>query len=202
MYTDEFIRNLGELGILFFMLYVGMETSPRLLRTTSKYGILVAAGGIFVPLLLGSLLGVFFDLGGLTLVFVALAVSVTALPVTIRILTDLEVLKTKTSGVIISAALITDVILLFALGVVLGTAEQGESAETAIYLSLSIAAFFALALLIGKFVVPRLYKLLRWMQAGRHRPGIGRTNGETGRFARSKDHLRLITYPPILVALR
>lgn len=166
MYNEEFISNLGDLGMLFLMLYIGLEFSPKLIRASSWLGGAIAAVGIGVPLLLGALVGALFDLEGLLLAFVAVAVSVTALPVTIRVLKDLEVVRTKTSGTIISAALITDVALLFVLGVILGT-EPGESNFDEIFiLTISFIGFFALALAVSRLVVPHIYRLLLRLRTG------------------------------------
>lgn len=166
MYDDQFIQNLGDLGMLFLMLYVGLEFSPKLIRSASWLGGAIAAAGMGVPLVLGLLGGVYFDLDGLTLVFVAIAMSVTALPVTIRVLKDMEVLRTRTSATIVSAALITDVTLLFAFGVVLGADQQSAAFETVAYLAFSFVIFFALALIVGRYFVPHVYRVLRWMRTG------------------------------------
>lgn len=166
MYDDQFIKNLGDLGMLFLMLYVGLEFSPKLIRSASWLGGAIAAAGIGVPFVVGLLAGVYFDLAGPTLVFVAIAMSVTALPVTIRVLKDMEVLKTRTSATIVSAALITDVVLLFAFGVILGANEQSNTFETVAYLSVSFVIFFALALIVGRYFVPHVYRVLRWMRTG------------------------------------
>jgi len=166
MYNSVFIKDLGDLGMLFLMLYVGLEFSPKLIRASSMLGGLIAVSGLVLPLVLGLVVGVLFDLDGLTLAFVAVAMAVTALPVTIRVLKDMEVLKSRTSATIISAALITDVLLLFTLGVILGTAEGSRTTEKVLYLSVSFALFFVLALLFGRLVVPRIYRLLKWMRTG------------------------------------
>lgn len=166
MYDNSFIRDLGDLGMLFLMLYVGLEFSPKLIRAASVLGGLIAATGLVVPLVLGLAVGVLFDLSGLTLAFVAVAISVTALPVTIRVLKDMEVLRSRPSATIISAALITDIVLLFTLGIILGTAQGSRSTEKVIVLALSFALFFSLAILFGRLVVPRIYRVLRWMRTG------------------------------------
>jgi Kef-type K+ transport system membrane component KefB len=163
--AGEFIGQLADIGMLFLMLYVGLEFSPRLIKASSWLGGAIAAVGVAFPMLLGLGVGFYFGLSGATLAFTAIAMSVTALPVTIRILKDLEVLRTRTSTTIISAALITDVALLFALGIILGT-QESATWETVVILSVSFASFFLVALAFGRYVVPYLYRLLRWMQTG------------------------------------
>ncbi|MBU0623797.1 MAG: cation:proton antiporter, partial [Candidatus Thermoplasmatota archaeon] len=104
---STFIGQLADLGMLFLMLYVGLEFSPKLIKASSWLGTGIAAVGIAVPAVLGVVVGLAFDLDGLTLAFMAVAMAVTALPVTIRILKDMDVIGTRTSGTIVSAALIT-----------------------------------------------------------------------------------------------
>jgi len=163
---SEFIAQLADLGILFLMLYVGLEFSPKLIKASSWMGSGIAVVGIIVPAALGLLVGVLFDLSGLTLAFTAVAMAVTALPVTIRILKDMDVIGTRTSGTIVSAALITDVVLLLILGVIIGAFDGSATWSTAVYLAAGFVAFFVLALLVGRYIVPYVYSLLKWMRTG------------------------------------
>jgi Kef-type K+ transport system membrane component KefB len=163
---SEFIAQLADLGILFLMLYVGLEFSPKLIKASSWMGSWIAVVGIIVPAFLGVVVGLVFDLSGLTLAFTAVAMAVTALPVTIRILKDMDVVGTRTSGTIVSAALVTDVVLLLILGVIIGAFDGSATWSTAIYLAGGFIAFFVLALLVGRYIVPYVYNLLKWMRTG------------------------------------
>jgi Kef-type K+ transport system membrane component KefB len=164
--SGTFIRQLADLGILFLMLYVGLEFSPGLIKASSWLGTGIAVVGIAVPASLGVLVGIAFGLKGLTLAFMAVAMAVTALPVTIRILKDMGVVGTRTSGIIVSAALVTDIALLMVLGVILGAAEGSATWSTAIYLAIGFIFFFVFAMLVGRLIVPYIYRLLKWMRTG------------------------------------
>lgn len=165
MYSSQFLSDLADLGILFLMLYVGMEFSPRNLFSSSWKGGSIAAMGLVFPLGLGYYLAILFGFEGAERAFIALAMAVTALPVTIRILKDMDVINTRTSETIVSAALITDIALLFAMGIVLGGGRDASPYEL-LYLAAGFIMFFVLAFLIGRYVVPHIYKLLRRMQTG------------------------------------
>ncbi len=166
LYTNQFVTDLADFGMLFLMLYVGLEFSPKLVKASSWHGGMIAGFGIVLPMILALVVGAAFGLSGLLLFFVSIAVSVTALPVTIRVLKDMGVMNTRTSATIVSAALVTDVGLLLALGVVLGVHESGNPFSAAAYLALTFLAFFGLALLFGRYVVPHIYRLLRRMRTG------------------------------------
>jgi Kef-type K+ transport system membrane component KefB len=163
---STFMGQLADLGMLFLMLYVGLEFSPKLIKASSWLGSGIAAVGIAVPAVLGVVVGLAFDLDGLTLAFMAVAMAVTALPVTIRILKDMDVIGTRTSGTIVSAALITDILLLLVLGIIIGAWEGSATWSTAVYIAVGFALFFVFALLVGRLIVPHLYRLLRWMRTG------------------------------------
>lgn len=166
MYTSEFISDLADLGIMFFMLYVGMEFSSQSMLSHMRQGVALAAVGVAVPLSMGLVVGHLSGIEGRALLFVSLAVAVTALPVTIRVLKDLGVLQTRTGAVIVSASLVTDLALLFAMAVILGGEDGSSSVEEASLLAVGFAAFFGLAFLVGRYAVPRVYSLLRRMQTG------------------------------------
>jgi Kef-type K+ transport system membrane component KefB len=81
-------------------------------------------------------------------------------------LKDLDVMDTRTSETIISAALITDLVLLFAMGIVISSGREATSISDVLVLAAGFAGFFVLAFLIGKYAVPYIYRLLKWMRTG------------------------------------
>lgn len=95
MYTNEFVQGLADLGILLLMLYIGLEFSPKRLVSATLSSTVMAVTGILLPMALGFATGYLFNLRGASLVFLSLAVGVTALPVTIRILKDMEVVPDR-----------------------------------------------------------------------------------------------------------
>lgn len=161
-----FISTLADFGMLFLMLYAGLQFSPKALRAASIQGGAIAAMGIAIPMALGIIVAAMFDLRGTELAFVSLAISVTALPVTMRVLVDLGVMQTRTAGTIISAAIVSDAALLLGLGLVLSSKQGHGTPIELILLATGFVSFFALAVLIGRYAVPQIYRMLRWMRTG------------------------------------
>lgn len=166
MYKDEFIKNLADLGILLLLLYFGLEFSFKRILKSFRIGIVIAIGGMLVPAILGIFLGLAYDFQQNALLFIAIAVSVTALPVTIKILKDMEVIQTETSSRIISAAMITDVSLLIAMAVAIATPTDHQWSDRALILFMGFALFFFLVFLTSHYVIPQLYRVLIWMRTG------------------------------------
>lgn len=164
--SGGFISDLADFGMLFLMLYSGLQFSPKALRAASWQGSSIAVMGVAVPLAFGSVVLMLLGYEGTELAFVSLAIAVTALPVTMRVLVDLEVIRTKTAGTIISAAMVSDAALLLGLGLVLSSEQGRDSVPELALLAAGFVLFFALAVLIGRYVVPHIYQLLKWMRTG------------------------------------
>ena len=164
---DDMFKAVTDLGIFFLMFMAGMEIRLEQLAKAAKGGVLVALGGVLVPLALG------YSLGWLWLpesehkfaqsFFLGTALSITSIAIGMRILMDMKRLRTKLGHTIISAAVIDDIIGLGLLAVLVSILESGStpSGVQIALLSAKILGFFLSAILIGKFVIPRIGARLR-----------------------------------------
>ena len=159
-------RAITDLAIFFLMLHAGIELKPRDLARGSSVSFAVALGGFVIPLGMGfGFAWWVLPESGLKLVqalFVGTALAITAVPVAVKILLDLDQLNTRTGETIVSAAIFDDVLSLVLLAVLVAVVQTGELPEMTELLGvgLRILAFFAIAIVLGQFVVPRLGKRL------------------------------------------
>lgn len=163
---NEVFTAITDLAIFFLMLFAGIELKPRELAEGSRGSILVAVGGFFLPLSAGFGLGwVVLPESNLKLVqslFLGTALAITAVPVAFKILIDLGKLNSKPGQMIVSAALLDDILSLILLAVLLAVIRTGEfpTAIDLVSLVFSIATFFAVTVGIGLFVIPRIGHLI------------------------------------------
>jgi len=146
---SEIYDVFSLLGIMFLMFISGLETDVGYLQRSLKYGLSVALLGSVVPFAL--VLGVFSVMGldhDLALIYATIAVA-TSVGLTVRVLTDLNVLREDYSVIIISAAVIDDIIGIVVLGIVLGS-------RNLYLLGVGIATFFVVVFAFYKWIIAPL----------------------------------------------
>jgi Kef-type K+ transport system membrane component KefB len=167
---NEVFTAITDLAIFFIMLLGGLEMRPRDLGRATGRALPIAIGGVVLPLLAGYLLGQYFIPDSparfAQSMFIGVALAITAVPVTVKVLIDIGKLDTKPGQVIVAAALFDDVFSLVLLAVLTAIARTGEipaAAELA-WLGTKVLAFFAIAFVLGRFVLPRVGETLRRLQ--------------------------------------
>jgi Kef-type K+ transport system membrane component KefB len=122
------LRTIADLGVLLLVVLAGMEIElDRLFLAFRGRNIWISLTAFGLPLALGMLVGVALDLDTMRTIFIGLSIAITALPVSIRILMDLNQLHSDVGQRIITAAIANDVLALLVLGVVLDVNSFGVS---------------------------------------------------------------------------
>lgn len=128
----------ANIGLVFFLFLVGLEIDTRLMKRNARAAMSISAAGLILPFGLGAALAVplynefVSDTvnRGYFILFVAVAIGITAFPVLCRILTETRLLDTTVGVVTLSAGVGNDVIgwVLLALSVALVNASSGLTA--------------------------------------------------------------------------
>ena len=146
--TPEF-ELLAEFGILFLLFISGLETSIPKIRKMGKSSSFVAIGGIIVPLILGILIGLFFNFTIQESIVIGLILIATSVGVTVRSLMDLHVLDTNVGNTILGAAVIDDVLGIILLAFIFGI-------DSPLWASFKIILFFIIFLYIGIKIIDKI----------------------------------------------
>jgi Kef-type K+ transport system membrane component KefB len=167
---DRVFQALTDLGIFFLMLLAGTELQPHELTESSKGALAVAVGGTIVPMAMGMGLGWYFlpqsDLKVAQVLFLGVALAVTAIPVAVKVLMDLGRLETKVGRMVVSAAIIDDVLSLLLLAVLTSVLRTGSIPDMARigWLITQIVTFFAITIAVGRLGFP---KASQWFKRAR-----------------------------------
>ncbi len=166
---SDFLNKMAEIGVVLLMFSAGLETDLKELIRTGPLALLVACVGVFVPLAGGFLLYSFFVYGGIpevgtnefyTSLFIGTIMTATSVTITVQTLRELGHLKGKIGTLILSAAIIDDVIGIVVLTFVTSLAggESGEGGGVGKVI-VNILLFFVVTIIIG-FLVYKVFQFL------------------------------------------
>ena len=151
------LESVASIGLLFFLFLVGLELDLHSIRRNGGRAFSIAAVGISLPFVSGIGVVVLLrktvdgaDKPGFAqfIVFIGVALSITAFPVLARILAELKLLTTHLGQTAMAAAALNDVVgwILLALAVALAGDDKGseKSPLVSVWVLLSGLAFVIL----------------------------------------------------------
>jgi Kef-type K+ transport system membrane component KefB len=169
--NGELFAGLADLGMFFLMLLAGIRMEPLDFAKSSKSAILIALGGMLVPVAAGFGLGILVlpdsSLKTAQCLFIGVALAITAVPVAVRMFMDLGALESRVGKAVIAAAIWDDVLSLFLLALLLATIGGDGTAAFSLWDLLPVIGkvllFFAVTLPVGLYVFPLLGRYFKYL---------------------------------------
>lgn len=158
------LTMLADLGVMFLLFRVGLETPSRQLLEVGRTALLVGSLGVIAPFVLGWAVMAVWGEPRIESIFVAAALVATSVGVTSHILSARGVLNHRASRVILAAAVIDDVLGFMVLAVVSAVAREHVRIRELILSGTLAVAFTAIVVGFGSravtHMVPRLQRRL------------------------------------------
>jgi Kef-type K+ transport system membrane component KefB len=145
----EALELFAELGVVFLLFWVGLETKLDELTGVGRAALLVGALGVALPFAAGT--GAAFAIGEepAGAVFVGAALVATSVGITSAVLLDLDVLATRASRTILGAAVVDDILAMILLAVAVGVAADGGPDVASIAVVVALAVAFVVLFAVG-----------------------------------------------------
>jgi K+:H+ antiporter len=159
-----FLNAFGELGIVVFMFRAGLEFDPKTLRGRGRVAVTSSVASIVAPFLLAYPLAIylyprvsspdvnFFDFA----LFLGAATSMTAFPMTTRVLSERNLLATRMGAITVACAVSASVIAWCLLSYVVMLIKGSHGGWAALW---TFGGLFALAVLMIGVLKPLLQRL-------------------------------------------
>jgi Kef-type K+ transport system membrane component KefB/mannitol/fructose-specific phosphotransferase system IIA component (Ntr-type) len=156
------LAGYTTLGVVLLLVVAGLEIDLGIVKRRGKSALLIALLGMVVPMIGGVALGLLVPdwvLGPradrpLFALFLGVALSISALPLIARTLIDLGVYKTDIGLLIMTAAMLNDLVGWLAFSVLLGPVHGGRVDLVGISTTVALAlAFAAACLVLGRRLV-------------------------------------------------
>ncbi len=168
--TDEFVLLFSEFAVILLLFQTGLESD---LHKMSKVGVpafLVAIIGVVAPFLLGMYVVGPWLLPGLSTnayLFLGATLTATSVGITARVFKDLKMLQSRSSQIVLGAAVIDDVLGLLILAIVAAIVTAGHvSTGEVIIIAGKALVFLAASIALGRLIAPHIGKFLSKVHAG------------------------------------
>jgi len=168
---NETLSHVADLGIFFLLLMAGVEMQLSDTVHDARKSFVVAFGGVALPLAAGIVLGFAFLEDGpqqtAQALLVGVALSITAIAASAKILQEFGLLRSEAGRVLITAALFDDILGLFLLALLSSIIASGElpGAFAFAILLAKVITFFIVTGLLGVHVYPHISKQIHRRQA-------------------------------------
>ena len=163
---SDFTNTLAEIGVIFLLFTVGLETKPSSIFKVGKLALIVAVLGVIVPFVCGYLLMLAWGAANVQSLFIGTALVATSIGITARVLSAMGLLDAPTSRIILGAAVIDDILGLLILAIVSSVAE-GKIDYVEIITTAALAiGFTAFVALVGAKVLTNLAPTIERLRTG------------------------------------
>lgn len=155
------LDTLANIGLIFFLFLAGLELDLKSLRQSGHRVLAIAMAGISLPFVMG--IGSSFVLkqsiakgsdSAAFLVFMGVALSITAFPVLARILAELKLLTTNVGRTAMSAAAINDIAAWILLALAVALSGHERSPLVSLWVFLAGCGF----VICASIIVPPIFK--------------------------------------------
>ena len=147
--VSEVLRVFSELGVVFLLFWVGLETRLSEMRAVGKIAVGVGSAGVVVPFLAGIGFGLALGEDTDTSVFLGAALAATSAGITSATFLDLGIQRTRAARTVLGAAVVDDVLALILLSVAVGMAADGGVDAGKIALAFGVAISFVAFVALG-----------------------------------------------------
>ena len=158
--SNQIISFLAELGAVFLLFEIGLESSIDEIKNSGKPAIITAIVGVIVPFILGYYVLTPYILNSNNAnlaLFIGATLAATSTGISIRVFKDLQIIRNPACQVVLTASIIDDVIGLISLAVVTGIINSGSFKLGFLATTLfNVVLFFGIAYLLGKTIMPKL----------------------------------------------
>ena len=157
---NKALAGVTELAVFLIILNAGLEMRfSDIVGAMKGRGLMLAAVSFIIPFGGGVLVAAAFEQDIMRMIFLGLCISITALPVAVKLMDSLGILHTPIAKFSLATAVVNDVAALFILGIVLNLPETLTLGDASVAVGIATLKLMAMGL-----VVVGLNQLLNWLE--------------------------------------
>jgi Kef-type K+ transport system membrane component KefB len=162
--TASSFTGLQTIATFFILLMAGLAVSPEQIWDTGASSLLLGVAIFLVPFLSGAALVhvLYPTMDSTTALFVALTISITALPVLAIMLREFGLMRTRFGTFLLNASVINELTAVTAFAILLSISRGGSNSSLAIAVSVATVALFLASVLAVHMVLRVLRQVRLW----------------------------------------
>lgn len=161
------ISELAELGVLLLMFIAGLDLHLTDLAKSRKVAVLAGTLGVLVPVVMGFVTGVAFNMASVSALFLGLILAATSVSISAQTLMELNVLRSRVGVTLLGAAVFDDILVVLALSVLIALSLGGSGLASIGLVSLQMISYLVVASAIGLWLLPRLSHIVAELPVSR-----------------------------------
>ena len=146
----DFLHIMGEIGIIFLLFGVGLETQFSDLKKVGKVSSYIAILGLIVPFIGGLLFILLEDITFTMALLIGTALFGMSTAVSVECLKNLDAMETTEAKMIVSASVIDDILCLALLGIIVGVIDASDTITIIINATIVIVFVLMMFLFISR----------------------------------------------------
>lgn len=151
--TFNTLNSLSDLGIILLFFFVGLNINLREFKFNIRESSSVSFFSSLIPIALGFLVSKYFlNLDVITSLTIGVALSATSQIISVNLLEELNIMKTKIGNLIITSGAANDVFELILVSGILAVISLGKSFQ-GIYTALANVSIFIVAVILLRFIL-------------------------------------------------
>lgn len=145
--NSTILEALSKFGIVLIMFLAGMETSIKKFIANSNKYVIIAAMGVIMPFLLGTIFSFIYVQDVKTNLFFGAVITATSVSITVESLIEMKKIKSSVGLAILGAGVVDDIIGILFLTIIMNSGNL--QITTFVVMLLKVMLFFGMALISG-----------------------------------------------------
>lgn len=145
--NSTILEALSKFGIILIMFLAGMETSIKKFIANSNKYVIIAAMGVVVPLILGTIFSLIYVQDMKTNLFFGAVITATSVSITVETLIEMKKIKSSVGLAILGAGVVDDIMGILFLTIIINSGNLHIA--TFASMILKIILFFGTAVILG-----------------------------------------------------
>lgn len=158
--TNKEIGLIAQLGSIFLLFEIGLESDISEIKNAGKHAVLVAVIGVTVPFCLGYFVVTPYIIRSEShnlALFIGGILAVTSTSISVSVFKELGIIRQKACQIVLTASVIDDIIGLILLSIIVATASIGSlDGYLLLFMLAKVITFFIVCYILAKYLLPNI----------------------------------------------